>query len=148
MPRRKLGVGGWDSRCAQSRGEWPGSRRTFFGRRALGARVEVEGAREDGGAREREGGARRVEAVEGGGRMGVEGLGGARPVVLFEGGRGGGGMRVVDGGLVVRFPFGVGRIDGVGITDCLFLGSYGYEIRGLSSADGTAFCFGFTACSP
>lgn len=77
MPRRKLGAGGFAVRYAQSRGEWPGSRRTFLEGREEGARVDAEGARlEVGGARERDGGARRVDAEEGGGRRVVEGLGG------------------------------------------------------------------------
>ena len=97
-PRRNVGGGGWAVRCAQSRGEWPGSRRTFFEGRVEGERVEVV-RDEVGGAREREGGARRVDAVEGGGRR----VGGARGV---DGGVGGGGMGVVFG---FRFAVEVGR---------------------------------------
>lgn len=63
-PRRKVGVGGLAVRCAQSRGEWPGSRRTFFEGRVEGERVEVEGARDVGeGFEEFEGEARRVDAA-------------------------------------------------------------------------------------
>lgn len=60
--------GGLLVRCAQSRGEWPGSSWTFLEGRAEGARVEVEGARREDVAGFRPGGARRVEAVDGGGR--------------------------------------------------------------------------------
>lgn len=101
-PRRNVGVGGLAVRCAQSRGEWPGSRRTFLEGRAEGERVEVD-REEVGGAREREGGARRVEAVEGGGRRVVESVGGARGVGA---GIGGGGMREGSG---FRLAFGLGR---------------------------------------
>lgn len=98
-------MGGLAIRYAQSSGEWPGSRRTFFEGRVEGDRVEAE--REDvGGAREREGGARSVDAVEGGGRRVVERVGGARRV---EAGVGGGGMRVVSG---FRFVFELGRVGG------------------------------------
>lgn len=61
-PRRKVGVGGQATRAAQSRGEWPGARRTFFEGR------EEAGREEDVGAREEVGGLRRREAAEGGGR--------------------------------------------------------------------------------
>ncbi len=108
-PRRNVGVGGLAVRCAQSRGEWPGSRRTFFEGRLEGERVEVE-REEVGGAREREGGARRVEAVEGGGRRVAESVGGARRV---DAGFGGGGMREGSG---FRFAFESGR-GGGGIVE-------------------------------
>lgn len=101
-PRRKVGVGGLAVRCAQSRGEWPGSRRTFLEGRVEGERVEVD-KDEEGGAREREGGARRVEAVEGVVRRVVERVGGARRVDL---GVGGGGMSEGSG---FRSAFGFGR---------------------------------------
>lgn len=96
-PRKKVGVGGFAVRCAQSRGEWPGSRRTFLEGRAEGASVEIEGARDElDGFRELDGGTRNVEAAEGGGRRVVDGFGGAlkvgRPVV----GRGGGSIRGAD----------------------------------------------------
>ena len=95
-------MGGLAVRCAQSRGEWPGSRRTFLEGRVDGERVEVD-REEVGGAREREGGARRVEAVEGGGRRAVESVGGARRT---DAGFGGGGMRE---GSSFRFALGLGR---------------------------------------
>lgn len=44
-PRRKVGVGGWAARCAQSRGEWPGVRRTFLEGREEGERVDVDAGR-------------------------------------------------------------------------------------------------------
>lgn len=81
-PRRKVAEGGLLTRCAQSRGEWPGARRTFFEGREEGGREDVVGARE------REGGTRREEAAEGGGRRVEDGLGG--------GGRDGGSMRLGD----------------------------------------------------
>lgn len=108
-PRRNVGVGGLAVRCAQSRGEWPGSRRTFLEGRVEGERVDVE-REEFGGAREREGGARRVDAVEGGGRRVVERVGGGRRV---EAGVGGGGMRAVSG---FRFALELGR-GGGGIAE-------------------------------
>ena len=84
--------GGLLTRCAQSSGEWPGARRTFLEGRE-------DGGREDAvGASERDGGARRVEAAEGGGARVDDGLGGARLAV--GGGRDGGGIRL-----------GVGRLD-------------------------------------
>lgn len=70
--------------------------------RVEGERVEVD-KDEVGGAREREGGARRVEAVEGGVRRVVERVGGARRVDL---GVSGGGMSEGSG---FRFAFGFGR---------------------------------------
>ena len=77
FPRRNVGVGGLWVRWAQSRGEWPGSRITFLDGRDDGARVEVVGASDVVvGARERDGGPRRVDAAEGGGRRGVDGFGG------------------------------------------------------------------------
>lgn len=111
-----MGVGGLEVRCAQSSGEWPGSRSTFLDGRAEGARVDVEGAREElGGAREREGGARNVDAVDGGGRRDVEGFGGVRLAGFEMSGRDGGGIeglvvvcavvsRVMVGG--INFSFG------------------------------------------
>ena len=77
FPRRNVGVGGLCVRWAQSRGEWPGSRITFLDGRDDGARVEVVGARDVVvGAGERDGGPRRVDAAEGGGRRGVDGFAG------------------------------------------------------------------------
>ena len=112
-PRRNVGFGGWAIRWAQSRGEWPGSRRTFLEGREGGDRVDVEGAREDvGGAREREGGPRRVDAAEGGGRRAVEGFGGARAVGLLGSGLEGGGMSELGAGAAFRFTFGLGRAGG------------------------------------
>ncbi len=115
-PRRKVGVGGCAVRWAQSRGEWPGERRTFLDWREEGDRVEVE--RE----REREevgvGGARRVEAVEGGGRR-VVGSAGFRFAVAV--GRGGGG--------IVGFGEGCGDVgDGFGFG----FGREGASVAGLS----------------
>lgn len=95
-------MGGLAVKCAQSRGEWPGSRRTFFEGREEGESVEVE-REEIGGARELEGGARSVEAVEGGGRSVVERVGGDRRVDL---GFGGEDMRDGSG---LHFAFGFGR---------------------------------------
>ena len=61
---------------AQSRGEWPGFRRTFLDGREFGGSVEIEGWRVDcEGERVDLGGVRRVDAAEGGGRRVVEGLG-------------------------------------------------------------------------
>ena len=92
--------GGLLTRCAQSRGEWPGARRTFFEGREEGGREEVVGARE------REGGTRREEAAEGGGRRVEDGLGGARFVIAR--GRDGGDIRFEDEGVDFRGAVGVG----------------------------------------
>lgn len=69
MPRRKVDVGGWFVICAQSRGECPGFSTTFFDGRAEGARVDEETARLVGfeAPTQRDGGMRRLEAVDGGG---------------------------------------------------------------------------------
>lgn len=79
-------------RRAQSRGEWPGARRTFLDLRWEGGWVDVVGAREVVVGR-----ARVVDAADGrgGGRSEEvgDGDGGARRVG-FGGGRGGGGMEV------------------------------------------------------
>ena len=84
FPRRKVALGGFWVKCAQSRGEWPGSRITFLDGRDEGARVEVVGARDVAvGAREREGGPRRVDAVEGGGRRAVDGFGGGLKIGIL-----------------------------------------------------------------
>ena len=130
-PRRKLAAGGLAIRCAQSRGEWPGSRRTFLEGRLEGARVEVE-REEIGGAREREGGARRVEAVEGGGRRVVESLGGARRV---DAGVGGGGMSEGSG---FRFAFELGGGGGC-IVECGGFGAMSKWGGGLDSVSDVAF---------
>ena len=45
-PLKKVGVGGWEVSCAQSRGEWPGGRMTFLEGRADGASVEDVAANE------------------------------------------------------------------------------------------------------
>lgn len=88
-PRRKVGWGGLAIRCAQSRGEWPGSRRTFLEGRADGAWVDIDGARDIVDAfGELNGGPRNVEAGEGGGRSAVEGFGGVLDVVIGLGFRG------------------------------------------------------------
>lgn len=76
--------------------------------------MEFEGARNVfGGARERDWGARRVEAVDGGGRRVVDGFGGAFAVDLIEkeGRRG-----IVEGAAscAVGFPLGIGG----GSIDC------------------------------
>ena len=122
LPRKKLGVGGLAVRCAQSSGEWPGSRRTFREGRAVGARVDEEGAREElGGARGREGGARRVDAADGGGRRAVEGLDGGLKV---DGalGRGGGGIREeADGvGLCEVFAMSLNGVAALSSFGCWF----------------------------
>lgn len=85
--------------------------------------MEVEGAREDVcGARDLDGGARRVEATEGGGRRVVDGFDGDRGFEVAGGGRDGGGMRVW--GLVsgFRLEFGFGRAGGgmSGLGVCCF----------------------------
>lgn len=90
-PRRNVEEGALLTRCAQSRGEWPGARRTFFDGREEGGRLEAVGPRE------REKGTRREEAAEGGGRRVEDGLGGARFVVA--GRRCGGGIRFNDEGV-------------------------------------------------
>jgi hypothetical protein len=100
-------------RWAQSSGEWPGERRTFFEGREEGERVEVEGAREDGvEARDRDGGPRRFEAAEGGGRRVDDGLSGALRVEMVDGGREGGGMSVWEAVAGFRLEFGFGRAGG------------------------------------
>ena len=84
FPRRNVGLGGLWVRWAQSRGEWPGSRINFLDGRDDGARVEVVGARDVlVGAREREGGPRRVDAAEGDGRRAVDGFGGGLKTGTF-----------------------------------------------------------------
>lgn len=90
-PRRRYGFGGEEVRAAQSRGEWPGLRRTFLEGREEGERVDVEGASEPVVGERLDfvvGGVRRVEAVEGGGRREEVGLG----MEGFGAGRGGGGI--------------------------------------------------------
>lgn len=97
-------------RWAQSSGEWPGERRTFFEGREEGERVEVEGAREDGvGGRDRDDGPRRVEAAEGGGRRVDDGLSGALRVDTVDDGREGGGMSVRGAVAGFRLVFGFGH---------------------------------------
>ena len=113
LPRRNVAVSGLPVRCAQSTGQWPGSRRTFFEGRVDGERVEVVGVREvEGGASEREGGPRRVDAAEGGGRRLVEGIGAVlnvggigvgREVVVCWGFRFAVGLRRGGGGIMVLF---------------------------------------------
>ena len=68
-PLKKVGVGGWEVRCAQSRGEWPGVRMTFLEGRAEGARVEEVAAKEENlpVVKDFGGGPRSVEASDGGG---------------------------------------------------------------------------------
>lgn len=110
-------MGGWAVRWAQSRGEWPGCRRTFLEGRVEGWRVEVE--RRKGGGRVREegcgagAGARRVDAVEGGGAQGVKE--GARSGV------GGGGVVVFGSRLRFAVEVGFGRGGGgiMGVCSCV-----------------------------
>lgn len=127
-PRRNVGVGGLAVRWAQSRGEWPGSRRTFLeGGRVEGWRVEVE--RREAGAREREesgGGARRVDAVEGGGAWRVEE---GAPRGVGSGGGGGGGMVVFVSGLRLAVEVGFGR-GGGGIVGFCGGGAGGGDVLG------------------
>lgn len=106
-PRRKVELGGFAVRCAQSRGEWPGSRRTFLEGRAEGAKVDIEGARDrlDAFAGP-DGGARNVEAAEGGGRRVVEGVGGRLMVVAVGFGQVGGDMRRSTFWSAFRLAFG------------------------------------------
>lgn len=125
-PRRKVGVGGFLVKRAQSRGEWPGSSKTFLeGRRGVG-RVEVErrggwdlvvGVGRVVEVGRDKGGWRRVV----GGRVDEEGVGGGFRRVCAEAGgdrdddddgRGGGGIRVLVSGATVsgfRFALGAGR---------------------------------------
>ena len=104
-------------RCAQSRGECEGARRTLREGRERGGSVEVVGRRREGEGVVR-GGARRVEAGEGGGRkvVVVVVVGVGRRVVPFEEGRGGGGIGegVVGRGFCfeVRVGRGGGAIEG------------------------------------
>ena len=121
-------MGGLAVRCAQSRGEWPGSRRTFLEGRVEGARVEAE-REELGGAREADGGTRRAAAVEGGGRRVEERVGGTRRV---DAGVGGGGMRALSS---FRFAFGFSR-GGGGIL-ALSGGGGGGDMSGRD--EGSAF---------
>lgn len=133
FPRRKVLVGGLAIRCAQSRGEWPGSRRNFFEGREEGARVDVEGARVDmGGAREREGGVRRVAAVEGGGRRVVEGFGGVLKVGGVGVGRKGGGIRAGGDGSGFRLALSLGR-GGGSIADISGCGAESLRVSRLIS---------------
>ena len=92
-PRRKVGVGGFAVRWAQSRGEWPGSRSTFLEALFAGGSVDIEGAREVlDGLSEADGGARSEEADDGGGRRLVDGFGGIFSDEDFGTGGGGGGI--------------------------------------------------------
>lgn len=124
-PRRRYGFGGEEVRAAQSRGLWPGLRRTFLEGREEGERVDVEGASEPGVGERLDfvvGGVRRVEAVEGGGRREEVGLG----MAGFEAGRGGGGIvegkGAIDGEFeIFGLPFGI--VGGGGIA-CLSLPSW------------------------
>lgn len=79
-PRRNVEEGGLVVRCAQSSGECPGSRSTFREGRDEGARVEVDGADREFVWDARPGGARSVDADDGGGRRVVilDGIGGTR----------------------------------------------------------------------
>ena len=75
-PRRNVSFGGWAVRWAQSSGLWPGERRTL--REGVLEMAVLPGERDEqngedfGGAREEDGGARRVEAVDGGGRRALD----------------------------------------------------------------------------
>lgn len=119
-PRRKVGLGGWLVRWAQSRGEWPGSSKTFLEGREGGGRVDVERLVGVGARLEREEGGRRsrVEGEgDGGGCSRVSvgevdcGAGFRRRGCVEEGrdresvgggGGGGGGIRVFGLETVVR----------------------------------------------
>lgn len=121
-PRRKVGVGGCWTKWAQSRGEWPGSRRTFLEGRRGGGRVDVErrgvvvgrveGGRDRGGWRRVAGG--RVDEGAGGGfRRGCVEEGRDRDD--DDGGGGGGGIRLLALGAAgrgFRFALGAGRAGG------------------------------------
>lgn len=72
------------TKFAQSRGEWPGSRRTFLDERFDDGRVDAVGAREADDPRERLGGPRRVEAADGGGRRDDARVGGTRRALPLE----------------------------------------------------------------
>lgn len=77
-------------RFAQSSGEWPGSSCTFLEGRCEDGRVDAVGAEEEGAPRERLGGARRVEAIDGGGRRVEDNVGGTlRELLLGCGAEGG-----------------------------------------------------------
>lgn len=123
-PRRWVGEGGCAVRCAQSRGEWPGDRRTFLLRREGGGRVDVESKAEVGGGR------RRGVVVgvgwrrEGGGlRVGCGFLGLRAEVGVFRlalgGGRGGGGIVEIGGS-----GLGSGGGDGDGSIDTTIRGMW------------------------
>lgn len=128
-PRINFGLGGLLTRCAQSRGEWPGARRTFFDGREEGGRED------DVGARDREGGVRRVEAAEGGGRRLEEGFPGRRFTAF--GGRDGGGIKLEDAVLDFCLAVEVGGGGGGGAMDGLTvcgpaLGGSGTACGGIS----------------
>jgi len=89
LPRRKVGVGGLVVRAAQSSGLWPGGRITLREGREAGGRVEVVAARAEEGVEEDLGGARKVEARDGGGAREEELLSFGRGRRAL--GRGGGG---------------------------------------------------------
>ena len=102
------------TRCAQSRGEWPGARRTFFEGREDGGRDEAVGVSE------RLGGVRMVDAGDGGGRRVGEALGRVRLTVA--GRRDGGGIRLE------------GEIPGIGGTEAVGRGGGG--MAGWRPAEG------------
>ena len=79
-PLKKVGVGGWEVSCAQSRGEWPGERMIFLKGRVGGARVEEVTADKDVLPRADDlgGGPRSVEASEGGGLRELDSFGSGR----------------------------------------------------------------------
>ena len=121
-------------RWAQSRGEWPGSRMTFLEGRAEGDRVDVEGAREDVAGFERpDGGPRKVEAAEGGGRRVVVGFGGILNADGVWVGREGGCMTFGTGCSSVGVAFDVLRTGGGIIAlsgfACNRPGAVGFTLR-------------------
>ena len=83
--------------CAQSKGEYPGSRTTFLGGRKDGGSVDVDAARPASvSPGRRDGGPRRAAAEEGGGLREPFSFGKGRRA---EGLTGGGGISVVAEGL-------------------------------------------------
>ena len=101
-----------------------------------GESVEVDGARDDVcEARDLDGGPRRVEAAEGGGRRVVDDFDGDREFELAGWGRDGGGMRVW--GLVsgFRLEFGFGRAGGgmSGLRVCCFCSGKDAVLLSLAS---------------
>ena len=107
-PRRKVDVGGFEVRCAQSRGECPGLRITFLDGRFAVASVELVATKEFLGPGRLDRGARSTEAAEGGGVRLLDVLGRGRSAD----GLGGGGINKVDGLLGTVRGLGGGRAGG------------------------------------